>query len=319
MNSLLSSFLTNGALYISDSGLSLLAQCPREFFYKYGLRRQAVTDKPALAFGGAMHTALAIRYAQDPHLHSGLTEANMEDALVQAFQTIELPEGDHRTLDHAVNLTRAYNAFYGKEPFEVVRVFDDKGIDLPVVEKRLSVLLDEIQGIPVFYEGLVDVLVRENQGLWVIDHKTTSVMGDSYFRDLSVTPQLEGYCWQVWRTMKELPVGYRANTLPTNAPTPSGKVRRTKTGGYSVPFERPQTYINEARLLEWESNTCEIVNELFYYCERGNFPMHRKMHCIGKYGACEFFDVCSLPAEQRGIMLASGMFEDKVRASDEKE
>jgi len=318
MNPNLSQFLTNGALYVSDTGLGLLAQCPRAFFYTYGLRRITANPKPALNFGGAIHSALSWRYTNDPHLTNLETQSAMEGVLEQAFQNIHVPEGDHRTLDHAVNIIRAYNSFYGKEPFEVVQIQGADGPE-PIVEKRLSVLLDEINGIPVFYEGLTDILVRENNGLWVIDHKTSSVMGDGFFRDASVSPQQDGYCWQVWRTLNELPQGYRISGIPSNPATPTGKVKRNKSGGYSINFERPQTYITEDRLLEWENNACEIVRELFYYCERGNFPMHRKMHCVGKYGTCEFFDVCSLPAEQRGIMLASGMFEDKKRQSDEKE
>jgi hypothetical protein len=76
---------------------------------------------------------------------------------------------------------------------------------------------------------------------------------------------------------------------------------------WSEQFYREPFYIDQAELDEWERNTIVIIEEMLWHYSRGYFPQKRKW-CVGKYGRCQFYDVCSLPAQQRPLMLQSNMF-----------
>jgi hypothetical protein len=307
-------FLTDGALFVSDSWLSALTQCPREFYYLYGLRRVAKTTKPALIFGSAVHEALAERYNTDPNLADPTTESRMIEAAGRVFESTPVLDDDHRNLGFCSKVIQAYNNEYPLESFEVMPFDAANPTGMKLVEQNFAVEFDTINGYPVFYTGLLDFPYTQNHGeLWVMDHKTTSVMSDSYFRDLAVAPQQWGYCWAAMKTLARVPAGYTINAIPTNKPSKTGRVTETKDGGLKIEFQRASTFINADMLLEWEENTHYQIKEFFHYVETGFFPTHRKNHCVGKYGCCQFYDVCTLPMNQRGVMLASGLFEDKVR------
>lgn len=292
--SLLEQYLTNGALFIDNSGLELMTTCDRAFEYSQVLRRVTATPRSALSFGGAIHKALEYRYKTDPNLLEINTRPQMLSEFIGAYN-VEVPDDEYRTVDFGNSIINMYNEHYGREPFSVLQ---HNGA--PVVEMPFSLLLGEVDSIPVFYTGRIDLVVERNGGAWPMDHKTSSIMGDQFYAEMATSAQHRGYSWAFWRFFKRLPVGYLINAIATRRPTKTGK---------GIEFNRQEVYLSEAELLEWEYNTMQLVEELVWKLKRGYMPMKRKW-CIAKYGRCPYYDVCLLPQEQRGVMLSSGLFQN---------
>ena len=121
------------------------------------------------------------------------------------------------------------------------------------------------------------------------------MMGPTYFREFDISSQFRGYGW----AMREL--GYPAdgvivNALGIRAPTKTGK---------QYDFQRHTVSITTEELDEWYRDTCYIISDILSMFLRNYFPRHTKW-CVGKYGTCQFFNVCTLSADQRPLMLSTG-------------
>ena len=55
----------------------------------------------------------------------------------------------------------------------------------------------------------------------------------------------------------------------------------------------------------------DAVDDVLANLKRGFFPMEDAW-CMGKYGRCEFFEVCTAEPAQREAMLASGLYTDNL-------
>src|SRR5437016_12209570 len=67
--------------------------------------------------------------------------------------------------------------------------------------------------IPVYYTGRIDLPVMWDNQLVVIDHKTTSAMGDYFFKDQRVNPQMIGYCYAFQKLTGRTVNGFCINAI----------------------------------------------------------------------------------------------------------
>jgi len=301
--------LIDGALFIDNSSLELLTTCPRALEYNRLFRRVSSGAKPALNFGSAIHLALEWRYRncknQPP---DALEESEQASVMARFFRENPCPDEDFRNLNWAIEVIKHYNQTYQVEPFNIL--VDDKGEPMVEMPFALELFRYQVKGgpvIPIFYSGRIDLPVMWNGNLVIIDHKTTSMLGDYYFKDQRVSPQLFGYCWAF-----EQLTGRKAQAFCVNA-IRSRPMPQKPVGGFdrwwTENFQRHTEFIFPHQLEEWKRNTIALVEEFFWHYERGYFPMKRKW-CSGKYGLCPYYDVCDLPASERGLMLESTLFTD---------
>lgn len=288
--------LLDGCLCLSSSTLEKFTTCPRSAKY-YLIDKKVPTDtKSSLLFGRFIHKALEYRYANDGQLASSDIERGQLDLLGKLFANYVAPEGDFRTYDRAVQMVQEYNKSYSFEPFEVVRLADGK----PATEIPFLLPLGTIDGIPVMWKGIIDLIITIEYQHWVVDHKTTSVLGANYFAEFYLSAQGLGYIWAAQLLLKQVFRGLMINVLANRKPT--------KTG-VAIEFARDKIFYNPDNVEEWTNNTLQIASDLIRCCERGFFPQHMKW-CVGKYGKCPYYDVCTLERSQRQTMLESGMFKD---------
>lgn len=327
--------LIGGCLFIDNSSLERMV-CPREGQYSFIERRITADDKPALNFGGANHLAWSHRYkrcgnkAVTPEV-----AAEINDILSNHFFTTPNPVEDFRTLSLAQAFQKKYNEVYRDEPFTVMK--NTKG-EL-AVEQSFALLLGAwspfsvmiiteheykigqpdrpwtIEAllshgwIPIIYMGRIDLLLSDNEGEWILDHKTAFMFGQGFADEMAMTAQMPGYCWAFGETFGRLPRGYKVNAV---------RVRRPTKQEYIIDelvrkddFDRLSYYITQDNIDEWKENTLANIGELFVRHAKGNFPMQRKQ-CRNKYGQCQFFNVCSLPRNSREMMLQSPNYTDNV-------
>lgn len=294
-NPLYAKLFTDGALMLDNTSLETIITCPRRAYYYLIRKRESDGKKEPLNFGSAIHEALAHRY-NNPTLYAdaGLREASIAAAL-SWFEANPQPEDAWRTPDLAVRVIQKYYETYMAEPFVVNS--DDKGL---IVERSFAIPIGVIGDIPVIWTGKLDLDVTLEGGEWLADHKTTSMLGAQYFQQFQNASQFIGYSWAMRQLTGRKPRGVLINAIAVRRPTKTGK---------EIEFARERVPISEGQVNEWQNNTMRIIATFLGYLESGYFPMHTA-YCVNKFGLCPYFDVCTLPEEQREIMLGSRAFKD---------
>lgn len=308
MNTLPPIPLVDGCFLIDNSTIETLTTCPRALQYQKLNQRVLAGGKTALHFGSAIHLALEHRYKT---CGSGQPDYAVEDEqgqlLVKYFEQNPPPLDDHRNAEHCFNLIKHYNQRYPVEPFKLL--FDAK-TQKPMVELSFMLpLYTRKDGMRVFYTGRIDLPVNWDGGVIIIDHKTTSMLGSTFFDELSMSAQQLGYSW-AFQELSGLPVrGFCINALRT-----SKKPMKPKNGDaawWDESIQRNITYLRPGQLEEWRTNAIALVEEFFWHYDNQYMPMKTKW-CVGKYGKCSYFDVCNLPPEQRIEQLNSSLFTDNI-------
>lgn len=304
--------LQDGAFLVDNSFLDSTTTCVRKAQYRYLLNRSPGGEKAALNFGTAIHLALDWRYktcqnrqvtdADEQHIHDNI--------LVPFFEQNPVAEGEHRTLNWCFEIIKHYNKNYLIEPFKLLKWKDrDEVMSEITFIHDLATLKYDGQDIPVKYVGRIDLPVVWDDCLMILDHKTTSMLGNFYFDGQKISPQYEGYCWAMQRTLgTNLVSGFCINGIRTKeAPA---KPRSGWDVWWSECFERHKEYLRPGQLEEWQENTIALIEEWLWHYGRGIFPAKKKACTM--YGKCAYYDVCYLPKQNRELVLAGDQFiEDK--------
>ena len=191
-------------LLIDNSSLEVFTTCPRAAQYSYCLKRRGSDERSALKFGQIIHKTLDARYRATTAMHAQTpqVEGVMLAILEKEFSDWSPPMDDFRTHSFAVELINRYGIAYPFESFEVVRLADGK----PFVEVPFALPLGELEVDSVFlvrdlasgsiaerhikrlnivWTGKVDMAYQTDGRFYIMDHKTTSMMGPSYFAWIS--------------------------------------------------------------------------------------------------------------------------------------
>lgn len=309
------------ALFVDNSMLELLTTCPRALLYNKFFKRVAAVSKPSLNFGSAIHLALEHRYktyknmSPDPMLHEELASL-----LGKFFAEHPPEEGEYRNYNWALEIIRRYNDKYAIEPFQLLQGEDGKvKVELPFALPLFTYRLRDGNSpagyidIPVIYTGRIDLPVLWDDQLFVIDHKTTSMLGISFSDGMKMSAQQKGYAWALQTLTGQKVAGYCINAIRVKEPPqylldPNSprKGKQTVHTWWEESLCRERYFLRDGELEEWKFNAIAIIKEMFYHYEQGYFPM--KTAWCNKFGRCAYFDVCSLPVEDRGILLESGNF-----------
>lgn len=290
-------------LFIDNSSLEHFTTCPRQALYSLVRKLKPAGERTALNFGGIIHKILEARYRACTALHAQTPDvtAVMMATAEREYAKWQPPEDDYRTFSCAVELIRRYEENYPFEQFEVVRGRDGS----PMIEVPFAIPLGEIKlddkTVKIVWQGRIDLAyVSENGGgLYVMDHKTTSVMGPSYFSSFTISHQMYGYAWAVEQLCSRQVTAVVINALGVRKPTRTGN---------AFEFKREVVPVQWGLLDEWERDTLYIVADFVEMCRRGYLPKHTAW-CNGKFGQCPYFKVCTLADEdQREVMLQSGEY-----------
>lgn len=175
--------------------------------------------------------------------------------------------------------------------------------------------------IPVYYIGKIDLPLLRNGQLYVMDHKTTSVLDKNFFYAKKASQQTKMYCYAMQALTGMKVDGFAINVIHTK------EVPDYVTTG--KPFKgnkkSPQQYWDEALTRQFHSvtqeeleaaknNAINLCEEFFWNYSRGIFPMSSSdTVCVSKYGPCSFYTVCHEVAEADKLdFLASGAFMDNT-------
>lgn len=331
--------LISNHLFIDNSGwMESMSTCPRALQYKSLNLRIMNGEKPSLNFGSAIHLALEYRYANYAAKIVDETYYNNLATLLTEFFTLHpTPDGDWRTLNWAMAMIRKYNDRYPVEDFRLMEYEEavrcahcqglwnlDKcifcsstGLRTTMVELPFAIPLYTHKEITVVYTGKIDLPILTSDGIFILDHKTTSMMGSQFFDEMKMSAQQKGYVWAFEQLTGQKVRGYYINAIRTKEvpqyvlkgkdfKASSGKVSNTETW-WSENFQREKFLVDDATTSLWRNNTIDLCEEFFFNYERGVMPQ-KTAWCVGKYGKCGYFNVCSLANEDRLTFLNSGEY-----------
>lgn len=279
---------------------------------KYDLRiRQGWTTRGksgALGFGGALHLGLAEWYKT----HS------LERALLAINDgwPEDMPIDDFRTKEKCITTMIEYTKFYPAEGFTVVGLPDNPMIEVPFtieldglhvpfcgdwVDREGAVREGCGYMVPGFseticprcgqdleyieYGGIFDGLVEFSGQVFVLEHKSTSVLGGTYFNQFKPNNQVSGYIWASSKLSGKKVQGALVNAIGIY------KAGKTK-------FEREMTSRSEVGIAEWKRNVQTTCAEIRFHERHGYWPLRTQACTL--YGLCEFHSIHVLehPAER---------------------
>lgn len=288
--------LIGNTFFVDNSSIEPITTCPWLAYISIVRRLKRTGESPPLRFGGHIHAALAYRYRRIAQGHKPDDDV-ISRILTLRFARTPCENEDWRNVNMAHAVLDAYGIHYLEEETNM-EVYMHKGY--PLVEKPFSLYIGDVLGFKIVYMGRIDLVYKEGPHTYVIDHKTTSMMGITYWQDTAMSEQQRGYCWAVREVTGLEPLGYVINALACRKPTKTGT---------SIEFKRQNTFTREpaGQLDEWRENMLYQVEEFLWHHKRGIYPRHHK-HCITKYGACPLYSVCELPLQSRELALQSSEF-----------
>ena len=199
-------------LQLDNSGMETSTTCPRSFFYS-SIQARVAKGGEALVYGSAHHEGLEAYY-------KGKSIQEVRSAVLNTFEQGQ--EMGWRTPESALDSVTQYIAKYKNETIKPLRDGEDK----PMVEVPFSIPLGEIEvddffqidrsflvnpegdtciagtkpdgsfyinKLTIFWTGKIDMFVLMDGGKWIMDHKTSSIKGESYYADFELSHQTVGY------------------------------------------------------------------------------------------------------------------------------
>ena len=304
-------------LKIDNSSLENFAACDRASFYRLILGRTSAGSS-ALTYGKAIHAALEVLY------RDGFDLPRMLSAGAAVFALDPPGEGEWRTYTTFQQAILGYCNHYGIDEVtgDAFEVQTDKD-GAPYVEAKFEDHIGEIQldcelpfvgeqivagsdsqepvhvsKLQIVWTGMIDLIARHHDRVGIMDHKTTSVEGPSYYDSFNMSQQFIGYIRSA-RKLTQLDVqGALLNVIIGRKPSKTGT---------SLDFSRRWYSYPEHLINEWQDDVLSLIEDFVERLKSGYFPK-RTLWCTNKFGTCPFMNVCTLPSEHRDMMLHTSAY-----------
>lgn len=263
--------------YYSNSSLSVFLACRRKSFYEKELNLSSPRPSPNADFGSSVHAGLAALYKTwdatamlaafsatwDKYL-GWLPQEKLEKRLSKA-------NGEDLLLD--------YIRYYKNDPLKA---------EPEMVEVGTVVEIKPPDGDPFLYVTRQDLICAKpgSNLLFPTDHKTTKSLTPNYFTQFTPDRQITSYIYSLQRILG--PQAARSATI--NALLVSNTQRV---------FARQDIIRVPQDLVEWESETCQIVSDIRAARKTGHWYQNTK-ECLS-YGQCPFREICTTHMNQSVI------------------
>jgi hypothetical protein len=339
--------LVEGKLLVSVTQLRTMRRCFQHWAFENVHRR--IPNKPAASrdCGKAGHSGLEALY-KSRLAGSPSAEADMHAGLAAAWPTAPMhPDDEWRTLLRYQQALDGYVEHWRGEELQTLAVELAGEVELGEVSMPIPENIEHNawagcgpgseatrpthHRIPVTLRFVLDRVVLWDNVVYVVDAKfkgrwdETSVQNE-YKRD----PQFKLYAWalgQLQATRPDLKLGTVAkgallDAIIVREPlSEATAAKAAKSEAYAAKL-RPRTEYRRLRFAyyDWELEesrqmTLGWVRLAVEQAAAGSF-LQNESSCAYYFGrgACPFLEVCSVPVEQRAMVLASDYFMDKVES-----
>lgn len=303
------------ALEIDNTSLESFLACDRASLWRLVFSRVAYPSA-ALIYGQAIHAALEYRYKHGPDL------VKMVESGEKELQKLPCDPSEWRNRETLERALSGYLKEYKDDYVKPIKLDNALAVELQFSNHLGEIKLDCLLGFPasllvqdsceeallyvrtlhIVWTGIIDVISHQGDSLWVVDHKTTSVLGSRYFESFTLSQQFVGYVYTAAKLLEKEVKGAILNVIAGRKPTPSGK---------ALEFHRRIYPYSAWQLKEWESDILALVADFVDRLKVGYFPK-KTLWCVDKFGTCPYLPVCSLAPELRQIMLNSDQYTNNV-------
>lgn len=270
--------------------------CQIKGFIERVIRLKKSTAQSPLVFGECFHYALELFYKgmpTDQAIEAACKKADelhLDDLLDEKRSTFSLRE-----------LLRFYFFDEQEAPLQVLNLDGTPCVELSFKYKLGEIDLN-ISGltktVTVYWSGKIDLLTKDDEQVWGLDHKTTSRLGDQFAVDKERSSQMLGYSWATLMTLEALGLGKLFKGMKINAVCQLKGGHKRKV--YLLPYGKSQ-------LEEWQEETLYtiklLLEDLFYALDKATL-LPRRISCVTKYGSCPHYDVCKMPQRAREATLS---------------
>lgn len=166
-----------------------------------------------------------------------------------------------------------------------------------------------VSHIHIAWSGRIDAIAKcgEPKVNRIADHKTGMINPQEYH----ISNGVLGYVWASQQLWPHLGIsGFCLNAIATRKPAANCTMTSVgpRGGKPALEFSRHYFDYSQERIDAWAQNTLAIVSDFVHCLVRNYFPRHTKW-CHGKYGTCQYHDVCIQDSPTvRHNMLNSDMF-----------
>lgn len=277
-----------------STSLGLLKTCPR--LYQYTILEGYIPKSESihLRFGIEYHTALQ---EYDVSRANGIShEDSIHDVVANLVRRThdwrpdpESKAGRYKNRDSIVSLVVDYLDHFADDPAETYIKSD--GTAAVELSFRFELDFGPTDSVKYMLSGHLDRVVRFNDQLLVVDHKTTTTTIGSYYFDQ-------------WEPNNQMTLYTLAGSIVLDTPI-KGVIIDAAQILLDQPnrFVRGFTYRTQDQLNEWlqSLDTFLALNEV--YAVNDFWPMN-DMSC-DKYGGCKFRGICSKSPQVRELFLKS--------------
>jgi len=239
--------------------------CRQKYYLRHRLNLVPKQTATALTFGGAWHKAMESVWTE---------KGKGEETLIKEYGKVEVPLGDKRTLE------------LGKKVLE--NYLKEKGYNGHEFYPNMEVIGSEVSHCKEFdgvrYCGRMDKVVRWDGSIYVVEHKTASQLGFTFFLQFELNHQIDGYIYLCADKYGEC-AGVLVDAVLI-AKTKFNAMRDTPTRmpGHAERFEAE--LVDIARNIRWAND-----NE--------SYPKNKSL--CQYYGECPYRDLCLYHGDKRVI------------------
>lgn len=252
--------------------MSCYHTCRRKYNLSFNRNLVGKTRQAPLEFGSCIHSALDILY-QGWDVEKAVTH------FVTTYKE-DLEQDDKRTLAMGEWIIRNYAAHYADQPWKVVKTEFPFTIDMPHGNKFI---------------GRIDKIIEWDGVLWVVDHKTTSQLGASYFKMAEPNSQFAGYTYAAKK------LGFPVVGTVIDAMLVAKGLMKAETRAKLTPLARYDVHYPDEMLEEWLSWAIHTQADIRTDEEMGVW--NPNFDACTYYGECRFRRVCKeIPALREKII-----------------
>ena len=256
----------------SFSKIQSFMRCPHKHYLQYILRLFPTKKAAPLSLGGCMAEGLGAYRATGSlsQAQEAFVKQWAEDGRILATRSVD---DEMRSVERGLEILEEYTKFYPNDPIEMIQ---------PEIQFE-EVIEDFI------YRGRIDAVWSDGRRVSIVEDKTASRLGPSYFAEL-----LGG--WQVLWYMGIAKLLGLFNTIKSNQ-TPHCTANALYIHANKFRFEREVTTKSNKTLDQGMLQISKWVKAIRYATKTNNFPMADSDRCH-QFGKCEYKQLCASTEER---------------------
>lgn len=268
--------------------MSTYLTCPRKYNFRFNRGLVGKSAMMAADFGSAIHKGLDEWY-----------KTGVVDLAVQVFRKEfkeDLERDNKRTHKLGEWMLRNYAEKYQDQPFKVLATEQEFTVELPNGNKLI---------------GRIDKIIEWGGVVWVMDHKTTSMLGPTFMNMHTPNLQFSGYVYAAQQLGYTKCVGVLVDALLV-----AKGLLESSTRAKLTPLLRDFAYRGEADMAEYLQVVEKLQSDITL--SEINDKWQPNWESCSDYGECAYRRVCKEPVELRERIIASDYRVDHWDPRDKK-